>query len=105
MLAACPKLGGIACADSDSKGLKKTGRDCSPLHFGSTAICDKQSREDSSPQVIDKVDEKWWARKDSNLRPMDYESTVVVSKTLKTSVNTAVLRIPALRLLYLTGME
>ena len=35
----------------------------------------------------------------------DFESTVVVSKTLKTSVNTAVLRIPALRLLYLTGTE
>ena len=48
---------------------------------------------------------RWWARKDSNLRPMDYESTVVVSKTLKTSLNTVVLRIPALRLLYLTGIE
>ncbi len=45
------------------------------------------------------------ARKDSNLRPMDYESTVVVSKTLETSVNTAVLRIPALHLLYLSGLE
>jgi len=21
------------------------------------------------------MDKKWWARKDSNLRPMDYEST------------------------------
>jgi hypothetical protein len=27
--------------------------------------------------VIDKTDEKWWARKDSNLRPMDYESCLV----------------------------
>ena len=105
MLAACPKLGGIACAHSDSKGLKKTGRDCSPLRFGPTATSDEQSPEDSSLQVIDKTDERWWARKDSNLRPMDYESTVVVSKTLKTSINTAVLRIPALRLLYLTGIE
>ena len=75
------------------------------LHFGSTATSDEQSREDSSLQVIDKMDERWWARKDSNLRPMDYESTVVVSKTLKTSVNRSVLRIPALRLLYLTRME
>ena len=48
---------------------------------------------------------KMVARKDSNLRPMDYESTVVVSKTLETSVNTAVLRIPALHLLYLSGLE
>ena len=36
---------------------------------------------------------------------MDHESTVVVSETLKTSVNTAVLRIPALHLLYLSGLE
>jgi len=43
------------------------------LHFGSTATSDEQSPEDTSPQVIDKTDEKWWARKDSNLRPMDYE--------------------------------
>ena len=75
------------------------------LHFGSTAASDEQSPEDVSPQVINKMDEKWWARKDSNLRPMDYESTVVVSKPLKTSVNTAVLRIPALHLLYLSGLE
>ena len=45
------------------------------LHFGPTATSDAQSPEDVSPQVIDKMDEKWWARKDSNLRPMDYEST------------------------------
>jgi len=25
------------------------------------------------------VDEKWWARKDSNLRPMDYESTALTN--------------------------
>ena len=36
--------------------------------------------EEDKPQrkkfdaMIDKMDEKWWARKDSNLRPMDYES-------------------------------
>jgi len=30
--------------------------------------------EDMSPQVTDKMYERWWARKDSNLRPMDYES-------------------------------
>lgn len=33
------------------------------LHFGSTAASDEQSPEDVSPQVIDKMDEKWWARK------------------------------------------
>ena len=49
------------------------------LHFGSTATSDEQSREDSSLQVIDKMDEKWWARKDSNLRPMDYESTALTN--------------------------
>ena len=75
------------------------------LHFGSTADNNEKTQGDESLQVIEMMDKKWWARKDSNLRPMDYESTVVVSKTLKTSVNTAVLRIPALRLLYLTGME
>ena len=48
---------------------------------------------------------KMVARKDSNLRPMDYESTVVVNETFETSVNTAVLRIPALHLLYLSGLE
>ena len=45
------------------------------LHFGSTAASDEQSPEDMSPQVIDKMDEEWWARKESNLRPMDYEPT------------------------------
>ena len=44
------------------------------LRFGSTATCDKQLPEDVSSQVIDKMDEKWWARKDTKLRPMDYES-------------------------------
>ena len=52
------------------------------LHFGSTATSDEQSPEDSSSQVIEKMDEKWWARKDSNLRPMDYESCFVVTNTL-----------------------
>ena len=27
--------------------------------------------------MIDMMDEKWWARKDSNLRPMDYESSAL----------------------------
>ena len=49
------------------------------LHFGSTATSDEQSPEDSSPEVIDKTDEKWGARKDSNLRPMDYESTALTN--------------------------
>ena len=53
------------------------------LHFGSTATSDEQSREDSSPQVIDKMDEEWWARKDSNLRPMDYESTTLLRPLYK----------------------
>jgi len=46
-----------------------------------------------------------WARKDSDLGPIDYESNIVVSKTLEPSVNTVVLRIPALHLLYLSGLE
>jgi len=25
------------------------------------------------------MDERWWARKDSNLRPMDYESTALTN--------------------------
>ena len=49
------------------------------LHLGSTATSDEQSPEDSSPQVIDKAAERWWARKDSNLRPMDYESTALTN--------------------------
>ena len=49
------------------------------LHFGSTAASDEQSPEDVSPQVINKMDERWWARKDSNLRPMDYESTALTN--------------------------
>jgi len=49
------------------------------LHFGSTATSNEQSPEGTSPQVIDKADERWWARKDSNLRPMDYESTALTN--------------------------
>ena len=50
------------------------------LRFGNTATCEKQLLEDVSPRVIDKTDEKWWARKDSNLRPMDYESETKLRK-------------------------
>jgi len=53
------------------------------LHFGSTATSDEQSPEDSNLQVIDKTDERWWARKDSNLRPMDYESTTLLRPLYK----------------------
>ena len=75
------------------------------LHYGSTLDDNNKVTGEENQQVLEFTDEKWWARKDSNLRPMDYESTVVVSKTLETSVNTAVLRIPALHLLYLSGLE
>ena len=51
---------------SDSKGLKRTGRDCSRLHFGSTADNNEKTQGGESLQVIDMMDEKWWARKDSN---------------------------------------
>ena len=44
------------------------------LHFGSTADNNEKTQGDESLQVIDMIDKKWWARKDSNLRPMDYES-------------------------------
>ena len=55
--------------------------------------------------LVDVRGKNWWDRKGSNLLPKDYESTVDVNETLKTSVNTAVLRIPALHLLYLSGLE
>jgi len=37
-----------------------------PLHFGSTADNNETTQGDESLQVIDMMDEKWWARKDSN---------------------------------------
>jgi hypothetical protein len=30
--------------------------------------------EPGRSQITDRSDERWWARKDSNLRPRDYES-------------------------------
>ena len=49
------------------------------LHFGSTADNNEKSQGDDSLQVIDMMDKKWWARKDSNLRPMDYESSALTN--------------------------
>ena len=46
-----------------------------PLHFGSTPDDSDKVTSDERHQVLEFTDESWWARKDSNLRPMDYEST------------------------------
>jgi hypothetical protein len=44
------------------------------LQLGSTADMIEDAPEMGCSQIIDMSDERWWARKDSNLRPMDYES-------------------------------
>ncbi len=49
------------------------------LHFGSTADNNEKTQGDDGLQVIEMMDKKWWARKDSNLRPMDYESTALTN--------------------------
>ncbi len=45
------------------------------LHFSSTPDDSNKVTGEENHQVLEFTDEKWWARKDSNLRPMDYEST------------------------------
>ena len=35
--------------------------------------------DEENHQVLEVTDENWWARKDSNLRPMDYESTALTN--------------------------
>ena len=45
------------------------------LHFSSTLDDNNKVTGEENHQVLEFTDEKWWARKDSNLRPMDYEST------------------------------
>ena len=47
------------------------------LHFSSTPDDSNKVTGDEHHQVLEFTDEKWWARKDSNLRPMGYESTVL----------------------------
>ena len=49
------------------------------LHFGSTPDDNNKVTGDESHQVLNFNDERWWARKDSNLRPMDYESTALTN--------------------------
>ena len=49
------------------------------LHFGSTLDNSEKVTGDESHQVLNFNDERWWARKDSNLRPMDYESTALTN--------------------------
>ena len=44
------------------------------LHYGSTLDNSEKVTGDESHQLLNFTDERWWARKDSNLRPMDYES-------------------------------
>ena len=46
-----------------------------PLHCGSTPDDSDKVTGDKRHQVLEFTDESWWARKDSNLRPMDYESS------------------------------
>ena len=50
-----------------------------PLHFGSTPDSNDEGTGKEDPQVLEFTDESWWARKDSNLRPMDYESTALTN--------------------------
>ena len=47
------------------------------LHYGSTPDDSNKVTGEENHQVLEFTDENWWARKDSNLRPMDYESTAL----------------------------
>jgi len=49
------------------------------LHFGSTPDDNNKVTGEENHQVLEFTDENWWARKDSNLRPMDYESTALTN--------------------------
>ena len=49
------------------------------LHYGSTPDDSNKVTGDESHQVLNFTEVKWWARKDSNLRPMDYESTALTN--------------------------
>jgi hypothetical protein len=50
-----------------------------PLHFGFTPDSNDEGTGKEDFQVLEFTDESWWARKDSNLRPMDYESTALTN--------------------------
>ena len=49
------------------------------LHYGSTLDDNNKVTGEENHQVLEFTDENWWARKDSNLRPMDYESTALTN--------------------------
>ena len=49
------------------------------LHLGSAGDLMEGVTDAGRYQLIDMSDERWWARKDSNLRPMDYESTALTN--------------------------
>jgi len=49
------------------------------LHYGSTLDNSEKVTGGESHQLLNFTDERWWARKDSNLRPMDYESTALTN--------------------------
>ena len=49
------------------------------LHYGSTPDDNNKVTGEEHNQVLEFTDENWWARKDSNLRPMDYESTALTN--------------------------
>ena len=49
------------------------------LNRGSTPDSNDEGTGKEDPQVLEFTDESWWARKDSNLRPMDYESTALTN--------------------------
>ena len=49
------------------------------LHFSSTPDDNNKVAGEENHQVLEFTDERWWARKDSNLRPMDYESTALTN--------------------------
>ena len=45
-----------------------------PLDFGFTHDDNDEGTGKEDSQVLEFTDESWWARKNSNLQPMDYES-------------------------------
>ena len=51
----------------------------SRVDFGSTLDDNNKVTGEENHQVLEFTDENWWARKDSNLRPMDYESTALTN--------------------------
>ena len=69
----------MTSTQTDSNVLERTGIGCGRLHYGSTPDDSNKVTGEENHQVLEFTDENWWARKDSNLRPMDYESTALTN--------------------------